>query len=313
MAKIPNSAVTAATDDVWAKLNLDEQGLTWNWVHLRKVTWSRKGAERETGTEEEEEEEEEEEVNILRGVEENQLTGSAAPVNTESLPVLRAACSLLESDVLDTRKLLEPNYMNTHTKNVYMQISTVHIHIWQPNLKLRLALLFWILGGKFSCPAQHNITLQTQQCGKSWSPEAIPHGLYQGGNWGTVTLHQSLSPVSVPSRLVLEDPPAVSPWTRVTHNGPHRTMPLWPRSTGVGKASGHGTHKTPAAFQLPRNTDTETARQIDGSGKTRVYQMTRVNTARRTKQSEGKNVILHRHWWLPGPALAFQAAEWTTG
>lgn len=47
--------------------------------------------------------EEEEEVNILRGVEENQPTGSAAPVNTESLPALRAAHSLLESDVLGTR------------------------------------------------------------------------------------------------------------------------------------------------------------------------------------------------------------------
>lgn len=75
----PNSSVTAVTDDVRAKLNLDEPGLTWSWVHQRKVTWSRKGAERETRKEEE--------VNILRGVEENQLTGSAAPVNTESLPV----------------------------------------------------------------------------------------------------------------------------------------------------------------------------------------------------------------------------------
>lgn len=57
----------------------------------------------------------EEEVNILRGVEENQLTGSAAPVNTESLPLLRAADSLLdESDVLDTRKELQPNYIHDY-------------------------------------------------------------------------------------------------------------------------------------------------------------------------------------------------------
>ena len=51
---------------------------------------------------EEEEEKEEEEVNILRGVEENQRSGSVAPVNTESLPVLNAAHSLLESNVLVT-------------------------------------------------------------------------------------------------------------------------------------------------------------------------------------------------------------------
>lgn len=40
---------------------------------------------------------EEEEVNILKGVEENQLKGSAAPVDTESLPVLRVGHSLSES------------------------------------------------------------------------------------------------------------------------------------------------------------------------------------------------------------------------
>lgn len=38
----------------------------------------------------------EEEVNILREGEENQRKGSAAAVDPESLPVLRAACSLLE-------------------------------------------------------------------------------------------------------------------------------------------------------------------------------------------------------------------------
>ena len=48
-------------------------------------------------------EKEEEEVNILRGVEENQRTGSAAPVNTESLPVLGAAHSVLEANILVTR------------------------------------------------------------------------------------------------------------------------------------------------------------------------------------------------------------------
>lgn len=70
-------------------------------------------------------EEEEEEVNILRGGEENQRKGSAAAVNTESLPVLRAACSLLESNILDTRatiKLYEHvQYINTHTTcaNIY--------------------------------------------------------------------------------------------------------------------------------------------------------------------------------------------------
>lgn len=45
---------------------------------------------------------EKEEVNILRGVQKNQHTGSAAPVNTESLPVVRAAHNLLESHVLVT-------------------------------------------------------------------------------------------------------------------------------------------------------------------------------------------------------------------
>lgn len=59
----------------------------------------REGWVRETGKKKEEEE-----VNILRGVEENQLTGSAAPLNTESLPLLRAAHSLLESDFLDRAK-----------------------------------------------------------------------------------------------------------------------------------------------------------------------------------------------------------------
>lgn len=72
--------------------------------------------------------EEEEEVNILRGVEENQRTGSAAPVNTESLPVLRAVHSLLESNVLVTSmatKLYGHIYKNCR---VCMQISKVHIH-----------------------------------------------------------------------------------------------------------------------------------------------------------------------------------------
>lgn len=47
------------------------------------------------------------------------------------------------------------------------------------------------------------------------------------------------------------------PLTTVTHNGPHRTMPPWPESTRAGTVSGHGTLQTPAAFGVPRKTESE--------------------------------------------------------
>lgn len=55
----------------------------------------------------------EEEVNILRGGEENQLKGSAAPVNTESLPVPRVANRLFKS--------------NEQTVRTYTQCTHVHL------------------------------------------------------------------------------------------------------------------------------------------------------------------------------------------
>lgn len=61
------------------------------------------------GWERETREEEEEEVNILKGVGENQLKGSAAPVDTESLPVLRLGHSLSESYKKTVKK-------HTHTQ-----------------------------------------------------------------------------------------------------------------------------------------------------------------------------------------------------
>lgn len=72
-------------------------------MYRREVMWLRKRIEWRVG----EGDVEEEEVNILRGGEENQRTGSAAAVNTESLPVVRAACSLLESNILHEKKELQ--------------------------------------------------------------------------------------------------------------------------------------------------------------------------------------------------------------
>lgn len=266
------------TDDVWAKLNLEEPGLTWSWAHRRKVTWTREGRGRRRGWERETREKEE--VNILRGVEENQLTGSAAPVNTESLPVLRAVQSLLESD--GYKEGLQPNYIIYH-KHKYLYIHKRYRAYTVLSTIGRFALMFRTALTSLWKPAVRKNLINSR-----WMFRAVTHGLYQSWNWGTVFLHRGLSPVLMPSRLVLEDPPAVSPWTRVTHNGPHRTMALWPRSTGVGKASRHEPHKTPGAFQLPKNTDRETVRQIDVLRKTWVYQMTCVNRARRMVHQETK-------------------------
>lgn len=126
VATTPHSGVPI-THNVWAKLNPDKPCLTWSWAHRRKVTWSREGGrwrggwERETG---------EEEVNILRGGEENQLKGSAAPVNTESLPVLRVANSLFKS--------------NKKTVKTYTQcIEYTCIHLLYKYRLLKVTLRFW--------------------------------------------------------------------------------------------------------------------------------------------------------------------------
>lgn len=90
----------------------------------------------------------------------------------------------------------------------------------------------------------------------------------KSGNWGAVILHHGLCPVfSAKQAGVLEDPPAVSPEPGSITMGHLEQCHYGPGAPGAGKASGHGTHKTPGALLLPRNTDTETVRQTDGSGK----------------------------------------------
>lgn len=63
----------------------------------------------------------EEEVNILKGVEENQLKGSAAPVDTESLPVLRVGHSLSES-----YKKTVQTHTHKHTLYIHQIICLTH-------------------------------------------------------------------------------------------------------------------------------------------------------------------------------------------
>lgn len=175
------------------------------------------------------------------------------------------------------------------TRKCYNQITLciIKINIYTYTKSIE-HILFWVPWGGLLSHHFANLTVRKNLISSRWMFRAVTHGLYQSWNWGKVILHRGLSPVLMPSRLVLEDPPAVSPWTRVTHNGPHRTMPLWPRSTGAGKASRHEPHKTPGAFQLPKNTDRETVRQIDVLRKTWVYQMTLVNRARRMVHQEAR-------------------------
>lgn len=121
----------------------------------------------------------------------------------------------------------------------------------------------------------------------------IPYGLCQAGRYWRI--HQ-LFPPEPGSRTMGH--------IEQCHSGPG--------APGLAKRLGTGRTRHLERFncqetQIQRQQDRLMAQENMGVSDDSCQQ------SQKNEPSEGKNVILHRNWWLLRPALVFQAAEWTSG